>query len=567
MIDGQIRYPSVDKPWLKYYEKVEGIKPKNCSIYEYLHTSNEGNLNAQALMYFNKTITYKELLEKIEKCASALYSMGVRKGDIVTIQALTMPQVVILFYALGYLGAVSNLLYITATEQEIHDNLRLTNSKMYITIDSVFSKVAEAIKDTSVKNIILLNVGDEADSFTKFVTGLKKVKIDKENRSVFSWADLLKHNTNTVVENTDSSLPVAMVYTSGTTGKSKAVVLNHENINSLVIQYKKTKIQFKNGERFMNAIPIFVAYGLVFGVHVPLCLGLTDVLCIDPSPSSVGKSYAKYLPEYLIQGVAGITNVMNNPKLKKKDLSFVKVIGVGGDAVPDSFVQEVNVWLKQHNANIQLVIGYGMTEVAATVVSSTPLVNKFGTVGIPLPDTVVKIVKPETSEELDYDEVGEICFHAPTMMTEYYNQPEETENIIRKHDDGLLWIHSGDLGSIDSDGFVTIKGRIKRMIGVWHNGVYHKVVPKEIEDEIVKFDDVKEVCIIGRKIDASNNIIEAFLVTGDDVNFESLVKTIKNSIKDNMEEWKCPHKFSQIETLPRNTVGKVDWKKLEEAGD
>lgn len=554
--------PSVDKPWLKFYPEITSGIDANENIVAFLMKSQNNQNDFVALEYFGTKITYSDLIKKIENIAGGMVELGVEKGDVVSIQSLTMPETVILFYAIAYIGAIANFIYISSDEENTKANLKETKSKLLFVVDGIFNDVNRLINGTEVKCAISFGIEESADLVTKFfIKGKKK----RQKKKGLSWKNYVSRNYCKPDINGSSDDAVAMVYTSGTTGKSKAVVLSHKNLNSLVVQYRKTGMVFTRGEKFMNAIPMFVAYGLVFGVHVPLCLGLTDILVVNPNPNNLGKEFAKYCPNYLIQGYAGVENIISNKKVQKMDLSFIRVIGVGGDAIPDSFVIKVNDFLKAHNSTLQLVIGYGMTEVAATVVTSTPLVNKIGSVGIPLPDTVVKIVEPETEKELDYDCIGEICFHAPTMMKEYYNQPDETNGIIRKHEDNLLWIHSGDLGRIDVDGFVYMEGRIKRLIGKWHEGVYHKIVPKIIENVIAEEKEIIETSVVKKTLDASHNELVAFVVCKVGADENTVEEQLKAKMQRMFEPWEQIDEYRFVGALPRNITGKVDYRMLEEA--
>ena len=526
----------------------------------FLEKSQDDQDDFIALEYFGKKISFSELKKKIKLVAGRLVDRGVTKGDIVSIQSLTMPETVILFYAIAYIGAIANFIYISSDEKNTKENLIETKSKLLFVIDGVFEDVECLIGGTEVKQVICLGIDGSADIFTKVFINIKKTKRSKNG---LTWNKFISGNLGKVEVYRDADAPVAMVYTSGTTGKSKAVILTHKNVNSLAIQYRKTGMVFARGERFMNAVPMFVAYGLVFGVHVPLCLGLTDILVVNPDPNNLGKAFVKYRPNYLVQGYAGIENVISNSTVNKMDLSFIKVLGVGGDAIPDAFVIKVNDFLNNHNSPLQLVIGYGMTEVAATVVTSTPLVNKIGSVGIPLPETIVKIVEPETEKELAYNCIGEICFHSPTMMQGYYNQPDETENIVKLHEDNLLWIHSGDLGRMDEDGFVYIEGRIKRLIGRWHEGVYHKVVPTIVENTIVEEKDVVEASVVKKALDGSHNSLVAFIVLKNGTDQRAMTKRLKARMQM-LEPWEQINEYLFVEELPRNLTGKVDYRKLED---
>lgn len=362
----------------------------------------------------------------------------------------------------------------------------------------------------------------------------------------------------------DAEIPVAMVYTSGTTGKSKAVVLSNRNLNALYCQYAYANIKHDRGQSFMNSLPPFIAFGLVFAMHMPLCMGFTEVLVLDPTPTNAGKYYAKYKPNYFVNGKAAIENVMSNPKILKMDLNFVEVLAAGGEAMPITFEEKVNSFLREHNSQMNLSIGYGMTEVAATVVTSNPKVNRMGTVGIPLPGTSIKIVEPGTTNEVPYNTEGEICFHAPTMMLGYYRKPEETEQVIKIHDDGLKWVHSGDFGKISEDGFLSVIGRIKRMVLVHENGTYHKIFTKNIEEEIEKIEGVLSTVIVGRPKEIVENELVAYIVGRKDLEQKTVIEKINRKLSADFEKWERPVEYHFIKELPRTTVGKVDYRKLEE---
>lgn len=555
-------YPSIDRPWLQFYDSAltEDDIPK-CSVYHLLYENNKEHLEDTALIYFDRKISFKVFFNKIKKAASAFNKLGIEKGDIVTLQVLNMPQTIIIFYALSYIGAVANIIYVTSSESELNAILKNTESKMFVTIDSLWDKMKSGVKDTEVENVLLLKVGEEADIVTKTVLGMKKSSKDKK---CFTWNKFLKlGELETAVEINQSDIPVAMVYTSGTTGKSKAVVLANKSMNSLVCQYDKAGIGLSRGGTFMNSLPEFIAFGLVFSMHVPLCLGLIDVVILDPKATSAGKYFAKYKPNFFVNGKAAVENIIDNKKVRKMNLKFVKVLAAGGEAMPYAFEKKVREFLVNGGAENILSIGYGMTEVAATVVTSTPRVNRMGTVGIPLPGTIIKVVEPETTKELTYNTDGEICFSAPTMMLGYYKQEEETKNIIKRHEDGLLWVHSGDIGKISEDGFLSVVGRIKRIITIQKNGIYHKVFPKLIEDKFDQRSDIEEIVIVGRKKPVIENELVAFIVKKGDETENLITKRLIEFAEQELETWERPIEYKYITSIPRSTVGKVDYRKLE----
>ena len=205
-----------------------------------------------------------------------------------------------------------------------------------------------------------------------------------------------------------------------------------------------------------------------------------------------------------------------------------------------------------------------MTEVAATVVTESPNACKQGTVGVPLPGTIVKIVSPETTDEIGYNEVGEICFHTPTMMMGYFNKPDETNLMKKLHADGIEWIHSGDLGKVDPEGFLTVVGRIKRIIEIRQNGIYHNVFPKLLEDELEKTEGVDAIAIVGRKKPEIINELVAFVVKKDDCEEIKIEMALSELSEHLLAAWEQPVEYRFIEEFPRTTIGKVDYRKLED---
>lgn len=558
-------YPSIDKPWLKYYDTAltEEDIPEY-SAFQMLYENNKEYLTDTALLYFNRKITYQELFSKIRNAAAKLKSIGIQEGDIITFQTLNMPQTVILFYACSYIGAIANIMYITAENKELHEELCRTGSVLYVTLNALWEKRKKAVAGTSVKNVLLLSIGEEADPVTKNVIRWKERKLKYDGKWILYWTQMNCAISGELSEISNGELPIAMIYTSGTTGKSKAVILTNRMLNALVMQYRRAGISFKRGDVFMDSLPQFIAFGLVFAMHMPLCLGLINAIILDPTPMNAGKYFAKYKPNYFVNGIAGIESIINNRKVKKMNLNFIKVLAAGGEAIPTTLEERTNEFLGAHHSDAKLCIGYGMTEVGSTVVTSNPGVNRIGTVGIPLPGTIIKIVEPETTNELTYGKDGEICFHAPTMMLGYYKQEEETNKIIKRHEDGMLWVHSGDIGHISEDGFLSVVGRIKRIVSVRMDGIYHKVFPKLIEEVLEKEAGVETVAVVGRAKEGIEHELVAFVVKNSDATWEKLENQMRQTATEKLEAWEQPKEYRLIEMIPRTAAGKMDYRKLEE---
>lgn len=275
-----------------------------------------------------------------------------------------------------------------------------------------------------------------------------------------------------------------IVHTGGTTGTPKGVMLSDGNLNTMAFQYKRLGVEFTREQNFLNIMPPFIAYGVVLGIHMPLVLGLNDVLIPQFDPNKFADLIIKYKPAHLMGVPTHFDKLRTNKKMINYDLSFFKSAGAGGDAITAQFETEINQFLKEHKSEYDIAKGYGMTEISSAATACRGTVNKFQSVGVPHLKTVVSVFEPDTDKELPYGAKGEICMTSPTVMLGYYANEKETNQLLRVHSDGKTWIHSGDLGYMDSDGFVFIEGRTKRLI-IRHDGF--KIFPTLIENKITSY--------------------------------------------------------------------------------
>lgn len=503
------------------------------------------------------------MFRKIEQCAKSLTALGVKEGDIVTIQTLAIPQTVVLFYALSKIGAVANLIYVTSTETEVNHLLKHTDSRLYVALDGIYEKFPSVLDGTKVEQVILFSLDTEMDWLTRFVYRLSSRKKQPQyGEKVLSWNAFMELTPNQYADApVDAQRPVAMVYTGGTTGTSKAVVLTSHSINSLVFQYEKADMGFARQKIFMDSLPPFIAFGLTVSLHLPLCMGVKSVLIPDPSTENAAKQFLKYKPNYYVAGPAQIEGIFKQPKAKKMNFAFLEILATGGDTLPASREQNINDFLKAHHCTTSVFQGYGMSELAATVCTGKPGVIRFGTVGIPLSDTNAKIIDMESGIELGYGQQGELCIMAPSVMEGYYKDDAETAAILRRHEDDLYWIHTGDIGTIDKDGFLTIVGRIKRMIYTVEGAVYHKVFPKLLEEQFEKLPGVQSAIIVGNSDCAEECSLVAFIVA--DTNHPVTEAELKVFAAENFESYEQHAEYRFIAELPRTKLSKVDYRALE----
>ena len=563
-------YPSIDKPWLKYYtEEAINAKMPECTIYEYLWENNKDYQKNVALNYFDSKITYGEVFANIEKATKAYSALGLKSGDIVTVCAVTIPETIYSFYGLNRLGVVCNMVDPRTSAEGIREYIKEVNSKIVVTIDVAYPKIVEAIKGTSVEKIVVISPADSLPQPKKFLyKAFKATKIPNDNAHI-KWDELIAIGKDAKAEivSYKKDTPCVIVHTGGTTGMPKGVMLSDDNMNAAAFQAIIAGFDFKREHNWLNIMPPFIAYGVGNGLHLPLVVGMEVILIPSFNPNEFADLLNKYHPNHMVGVPSHYGNIIRSKKMQNQDLSYIIAPTVGGDAMDISLEIETNEFLKNHNCKYPACKGYGMSEVAAGVsICSSHDVNKIGSVGIPLTHTTMAIFDVTTGKELPYNQEGEICMTGPNTMVGYYNNETETNNVIRKHDDGLMWVHSGDIGYIDEDGFVVIKDRIKRVI-IRHDGF--KVFPSLIEKTVDTNNNVVSNCAVG-VADTSHSqgkLPIVFAVLKDGYNADTVKKELFELCKKELPEYVQPVDFVFIDKMPLTPIGKVDYRALEKQAE
>lgn len=571
-------YASIDKPWQKYYTKeaLTAIIPE-MTAYQYMVSKNQGNLKTTAINYFGKKISFKEFIEKIDETARRLYNFGISEGDVVTVMSVANPELEILFYALNKLGAIINLIDVRSDYKQIRKYLTEVKSDTVLVMDNFLPEFDKALEDEEVNSLVeriitLSPFNSVLFPFNKLAEKKKKkedpelyAKIEeiKNKDKYISWNEMMtttkyhyphypRYKKNTVA---------AYVHTGGTTGVPKTVKLSNENFNAMAIQYESLGANYNKGDTFLNGIVPFVAYGIVVTIHMPMCLGMTNIIAPILSPKEFTDFMIKYKPNHTITVPTYVENFIEDKKTNSMNWSFLKNLGVGGDSFSEEIEVRVNNFLKSHGSSTIAEKGYGMTENSATAGVCLVGVNKLSSLGIPLPLNTYGIFKRGTDEELKYGEKGEICITGPTKMIGYLNNNEEESKVIRLHSDGKEWIHSEDIGYIDEDGFLFFEGRYKRLIP--HGGF--KLYPSYIEGIIMGHPEVEKCCVIAIPSVEYGASPEAHIVARKD-KVEELKKLKEELIelcKDKLPSYSQPEDFIFEEDLPLTSVGKVDYKQVE----
>ena len=566
-------YPSIDKPWLKYYsEEAINTSVPECTIYEYIQKKNSNNLDKPAINYYGARFTYKQLFQFIDDTAKALSAIGVKSGDIVSFCMLTMPETIFGFYACIRIGAVSNMIEPRTNAESIKDRINAANSSVLIVVDVFLSKILSIADDTNLKKIVVVPISYSMPVRTKVLfkiaKGRKLPRIPNDSRFI-KWCNFVDNGTaceyNPV--SFQKNTPTAIIYTGGTTGISKGAVLSNECFTAMAIQAYYDAPTLFTGKRFLEIMPPFIAYGLIFGHFIPFCAGLENCLIPVFDPKKFADYVLKYKPNHVVGVPAFFESLANSKKIKNKDIGYLISAITGGDKMLVGTETHINQVYSEHGCQYPIMKGYGMTEMgSAATFTATTECNLPGSVGIPCHYTTIKVINPDTGEELHYNEQGELCMTGATMMLEYFNNPEETNRIMKKHPDGKMWIHTGDLGYITEDGIVYIVDRLKRMI-IRPDG--HNVWPALMETSLSKHPNVLDCAVVGLKNTENKNgqIPTAFIVLKDKAPDESLISELDRFCKESLPERDCPMDYRFVDKLPMTLIGKIDYRALEKQAE
>ena len=537
----------------------------NFTLYEHVEVTAKKFPKYYAYEYYNNLCTYEEFMKKIDNCARALKAEGVKKGDAVTICMPNTPEAITMFYAVNKIGAVCNMIHPLSSAQEIKYYLNLAESKIILTINVSLEKVMSIIDETKVERVVLASPSEEMNgvmSFLYYVTSGRKIKVEKDSR-IKKWKEFISSgkeytlNTKEDVAMTDTAI---ILYSGGTTGTPKGIVLSNYNFTALATQGKIMCEPCKEGDTALSIMPIFHGLGLGVCIHIPLTVGMKCVLIPAFQAKKFTQLIKKHKPNFLV-GVPTLFEALLKTDLKENELACIKTVACGGDSLSINTKKAIDKFLSDHGSTAQIREGYGLTECSGASCVTPRGLYKEGSIGIPFPDMVYKIVKIGTHEEADVMEDGEICISGPTVMVGYLKNEEETYQTLREHDDGKVWLHTGDIGCMDSEGYIYFKQRLKRMIVSSGYNIY----PSQIEKIIASHKSVLSCTVIGVSHPYKGQVAKAYIVLNDGYKpTHELKEEIKAYCEENIAKYALPYEYEYRDSLPKTLIGKVSYKALED---
>lgn len=536
------------------------------SMFDAIAKSADRYPNSIAFDFMGKSTSYRRLVQNIESCAKALKTIGVRSGDRVTVAMPNCPQAIYMFYAINLVGGIANMIHPLSAEKEIEFYLNESRSVTAITLDQFYGKFEKIRQNTSLVNIIIASIKDELSTTIKagyMLTDGRKIQRIPEDAPIIRWHDFMRlgrHCFYNYKVQKGADDPAVILYSGGTTGTTKGIVLTNKNFNALGQQVIAANPMFRPGDKMLAAMPLFHGFGLGVCIHTMLSAGGRCILV----PRFTAKSYSKLIVKNRCNFIAGVPTLyealLRLPNMEKADLSCLKGVFSGGDSLSPELKKKFDRFLIDRKSNIQVREGYGTTETVTACCLTPPHMSKPGSIGVPFPDTYIKIVEPGTDRELPYGEEGEILLAGPTVMKEYMNHPQETADTLRVHADGLKWVYTGDLGTMDAEGFIYFRGRAKRMIISSGYNIY----PGQIENILDAHPLVQMSCVIGVPDPYKMQKVKAFvkLIPGAD-RIESKA-ILMAYCRKNIAKYAMPYDLEFREDFPKTLVGKVAYRILEE---
>lgn len=596
--------PSKDRIWLKRSKRASVKLPdSHLSVYDYIYECNKNNLDDIALEYdplidYSSTkITYRELFKMIETTTMAYMELGVKKGDIVTVCLPSFVENIVNFYALNRLGAIANQIHPLASKDEVKFYLEEAESKIFVSYDGNFDNFKDVVEELNIEKVIMVDATNLVSTKNKvmilydkykklrkeknislmsFIKEVSKTKTYPSSRyiSFKDFMNLGKHNKEIIVNTFNDAC--SLTHTSGTTGKSKGVLSSNYGFNEMVRQIAEETPVLERGDKELLVLPPYPLYVLCNNVHMCLARGINIVVV----PKVDYQNIHKYFMKHKITAVQGIPStvmsMLNDKGFEENnvDLSAIKFIVAGGGALASETLKKANNFLHKHNCKYNVTVGYGMSEMGSCAVCTFDENDEFGTVGRPLNDTNIKIVNPETKEEVGYNTAGEIWLSGPCRMIGYYKNEEATDKLfVKEYDkDGneIVWVRTGDIGMITPTGNLKYIGRDKRitMIVDIKTNTVSKVSNDYVEDILIGNYGtavIPNCVVVSVPNEETLNALKAYVVVKDSpADYSEIVTEMNKKCEEILRDNSRPIEYVFVDKIPETKAGKKDFVLVQE---
>lgn len=563
----------MQQPWKDHYDPwfKDHLDYPELTLYEAIARTARRFPDYPALTFMGQDMRYDELLTQIDQAAASLRELGFSKGMVATICLPNTPHAVIFFYAVNRLGGICNMVHPLTPAEELSHYIRVTESDYLIILDAMLSKHIEMLEKSRIRQTIVCSIMDYLNTSLKvgfFLTKGRKIKSVPKHDFYLKWQLFMNQVESSggyvrLIEPNDCAV---YLHSGGTTGSPKTIKLSSNNFNVLAVQGPQI-IGYPVDDRFepkglamVAILPLFHGFGLCMGMHTMLLNGMRCILVPQFAPEILADIIVREKPSFIAAVPTLYEGILKSKKLQKADLSCLKAVFCGGDSLPGSLKERFESFVRNHNGDVQLREGYGLTE-TVTVCAVNPMLDaRENTIGLPLADIQMKVVEPGTTNEVAVGQDGEFCIQGPTVMLGYLNDPEATAETIKQHVDGLSWVHTGDFGFMDEDGFFHFKQRIKRIIKV--SGI--PVFPSQIEDIITAIPGVRLVCAIGIPHPYKMQVVKVFIVPDDEItDLDTLRGQIIERCEASLIQYAVPKEIEFRTSLPKTKVGKIDFVSLE----
>ncbi len=557
-------------------DSITHLEYPSCALYELVKKTVDKYPKLIAYDYFGKDTNYQKFYQKVEHTARALKVIGIKKGDRVTICMPNTPEAIIMFYATNMVGATANMIHPLSSENEIEYYVEIANSKVILTITQLKNRVLKATQKQNMDRIILTSVADsmpivvktayEAQQMIKKITNKQNIVTEEFDESkIIFWPEFLDlgyaYTKKDYKVKGNGEAEAVILYSGGTTGKPKGVRLSNNNVNSMALQAVCRIESAVPSNSVLSILPIFHGFGLACCIHTIFVAGMKSYLVPQFKPNELAKMVKKKKPNLLVGVPTLYEALINSDEQSKTYLKSVIDCICGGDILKSELRIKVNTYLAERGSKAKIRVGYGLTESVAVVAVSPSAYFKEGAVGLPMPDTEIKIVKPGTFKECKVNKKGEICVHGPSRMTGYLNEPDETSKTLVEHSDGKVWLHTGDIGYKNHEGIIFFESRLKRLIITSGYNVY----PQYMEQLLALHPAIETAVVVGiphpykKQVPVANIVLKPNYYPSEELN-----QSINNYLQKSVAKYAMPQAYEYIKAVPKTLIGKVNYKKLEE---